>query len=495
MAAPIQQQERRRAGMAWGVTVQILLAAVLLGAVNYAGFHYYQRWDHSRTQKYRISDLTERVIRALPEKTTIYVVFSPTSNAPGYELYPDVANLLKEYQMVKRDTLHVEFVDPMRHLTRARELQAKYQFGPDENLLIVDCAGRTKFINAVDLADYDFSGMMTGEPARITAFRGEQALTGALLEVSEPQKRTVYFLQGQGEPPILGETAPLAILRDYITRQGVTVEPLNADHAGAIPEDASVVVIAGAAYDVSPGTRGMLEEYWEKQGRLLVLLDPDATVPNIHALLARAGIRPRDDRILRTVPLGTITGILREVTGVFSAENRVTRRLQGVNALFLGNTQSLEITAAPRQDLAVESMITAAPGFWGETEYLIDNTTGVAFDEATDHAPPLVIAAMAEQGGVTDDNVAVSSSRMVVVGNAEFARDAALTEANLDFLLSALNWMLDQHKLIGVAPKTIREFTLSLTGDQTGRILLYTMIVIPGAAALAGLVVWWRRRR
>jgi ABC-type uncharacterized transport system involved in gliding motility auxiliary subunit len=33
-----------------------------------------------------------------------------------------------------------------------------------------------------------------------------------------------------------------------------------------------------------------------------------------------------------------------------------------------------------------------------------------------------------------------------------------------------------------------------LTDAQLGSIALYTMVVIPGIAAFAGLVVWWQRR-
>jgi ABC-type uncharacterized transport system involved in gliding motility auxiliary subunit len=49
--------------------------------------------------------------------------------------------------------------------------------------------------------------------------------------------------------------------------------------------------------------------------------------------------------------------------------------------------------------------------------------------------------------------------------------------------------------LARVTPKAVRAFNLNLTDLETGRLALYTMVAIPAAAALAGLVVWWRRRR
>lgn len=489
----LQDSSRRRAGARFGVSVQVLLACLLLAAVNYLGFRYYQRGDWSPAQKYRPGELTKSALKRLPSAAKIYVFFSPTTAAPGYEVYGDVMNLLKEYQFLAGDKMTVEYIDPMRNLGRARELQAKFQFGPEENLVIVEMDGRSKQISAVDMAEYDYLTQVTGEPPRLRAFKGEQALTSALIEVSEPRQRTVYFLQGQGEAAP-GEDSPVSLLVEYIEKQGVKAAPLSLTATPAIPEDAGAVVIAGARYDLPAETAGILRDYWDKDGRILVLLDPDARAPQLGALLASAGITPRDDRVLRTVQLGFATGILRDVAGKFSPVNRVTRRLQGAEAMFPAATTSLDLDER-KEGVTVMPMITAEAPFWGETEYITDEQKGVRFEEEKDTAAPLIIAAMSERGGVADENLDLSSARMVVAGNSEFIVDGSITEPNLDFVLASLNWMLDRGHLARIAPKSVRAFNLNLTDAETGRIALYTLVVIPALAAAAGLVVWWRRRR
>ena len=119
-----------------------MLACVLLGAVNYAGFHYYLRSDWSPAQKYRLGEQTTGVLGQLPAPVTVYVFFSQTTAAPGFEIYGDVMNLLKEYQFAAGDKLTVEYIDPMRNLGRARELQARFEFGPEENLVVVKAEAR-----------------------------------------------------------------------------------------------------------------------------------------------------------------------------------------------------------------------------------------------------------------------------------------------------------------------------------------------------------------
>jgi hypothetical protein len=488
-----QESSRRRAGIRFGVAVQIVLACVLLGAVNYAGFHYYVRGDWSPAQKYRLSDQTRGVLGQLSDRVTIYVFFSPTTAAPGYEIYGDVLNLLKEYQFAAGDKLTVEYIDPMRNLARARELQAQFEFGPEENIIVVESGGRSKQINAVDMADYDMLPQLSGDPPRVVAFKGEQALTSALIELGQKEQRTVYFLQGQGEPSA-GAESPLSLLRDYIARQGVRVAPLNLGVTGGVPADAGAIVVVGARYDLPPASAAALRQYWEKDGRLMVLLDPAAETPLLREFLAAAGIRPRNDRVLRTVELGFVTGIVRDVVGIFSPVNRVTRRLQGAEAMLPGATCSLALDEKMEGTL-IESLITAEEPFWAEVDHVTDESKGVVFDAGKDEAAPVVVAAMAERGGVADEKVDVSSARMVVVGNSEFVADGIITEPNLDFVLNALNWMLDRGHLAGIAPKTVRAFNLNLTDLETGRIALYTLVVIPAVAALAGVVVWWRRRR
>lgn len=488
-----QESSRHRAGARLGVAAQIALALVLLVAVNYGAFHYYGRGDWSPGRKYQLADQTTRLLQQLPAPVVAYVFFSPTTAAPGFEVYDDVVNLLKEYQVAAGNKFTVEYIDPTRNLARARELQTKFGFGSGENLLILEMGGRSKQIIAADMADYDMMPQLTGDPPRVAAFKGEQSLTSALIALSEPKERKVYFLQGQGEPA-LGEGSKLSLLEEYIGRQGVVPAPLNVGQAGGIPDDTAALILVGPRYDLSETAMTILRDYWAKDGRLMILLDPASATPVLREFLSSLGVTAHDDRVLRTVQLGFATGILRDVSGQFAPGNRITRRLYGSEAMFPGGACSLGLDTS-RQGTVIEPLITAEAPFWGETEYVTDENKGVAFDADKDTPAPLVLAAMLERGGVGDEKVGVSSARMMVTGNAEFVADGSITESNLDFVLSALNWMMDRSYLTGIAPKAVRAFKLNLTDVETGRIALYTLVVIPAAALIAGFFVWWRRRR
>ena len=124
---------------------------------------------------------------------------------------------------------------------------------------------------------------------------------------------------------------------------------------------------------------------------------------------------------------------------------------------------------------------------------MTDEKRGVRYDEGKDAGQPVYVAIAAARE-VKDERVEVESAKLVAVGNSEFALDAALNQQGLDFLLSSMNWLLDRGQLTGVVPKTVQHFSLHLSDADLSSIALYTMIVMPAVAALAGLIVWSRRR-
>jgi hypothetical protein len=125
-----------------------------------------------------------------------------------------------------------------------------------------------------------------------------------------------------------------------------------------------------------------------------------------------------------------------------------------------GATQSLNIDNERAQSAGVQiwPLIRASDEFWGERDYVTDDQKGVRYDEGRDAGQPLYLALAAARGGVKDDRVEVESAKLVAVGSCEFALDAALNQQGLDFLLSAMNWLLDRGQFTGVMPKTVRHF-------------------------------------
>ena len=320
----------RRLSTGTGVILQILALAVILALVNGFAYKHYHRFDYSRDRKSALSDRTKKFLEGMGKPVKL-IVFMTT----GSPLQSDVSNLADEYRKTQPKYIQLEQVDPYRSVGRATEIATKYKIvhsgEQSENVVILDCEGRTKVIGEDKMAEYDNSGAMMGQPPQITAFLGEQAITGGLLEVTEGKKSNVYYLQGHGEPGF-AKGQPLDIIGTLLEGEHLSAAELNLLNVPSVPADASVVMLIGARYDLTDRETQLLDEYWTKGGRLIILLDPDAKTPNLAGFLLKMGIKPDDDRVLATVPMGAYTGIVRDTLTSFAGNTPIATQLAGADA-------------------------------------------------------------------------------------------------------------------------------------------------------------------
>jgi hypothetical protein len=487
------------------VIVQIALLLILAAMVNYLGFEHYKRWDFSRDKKYALSDKTKRVLDSLKKKLRITVFFSP--NTP---ISPDVQNLLVEYQYAAKGKIDVEHIDPERSFSRAKELFDKYKVVSDENLLVLDYDGRNKTVKASEMAEVDQSGMAMGEGPRVTAFKGEQAVTSAIIDLTEGKKNTIGYVLGHKEPPISAEaprapmvqqpeSSPISVLKTFTENENMKLEELNLFSVDAIPAQMQTVMIVGPQYDFSEREMQLLRNFWNKQGRILLLLDPSAKTPKLDAFLNELGVRVNDDRLMAVVRTGIQEmARVRDVVAKFLPGSPITKQLSDVRAPFVGGTCSLTLESDRVRSggIVLSPLVQAEKGYWGEVDYNSDDPNLLQFDAKRDHGPPLDIGVSIEKGGSGDERVQANSSRMVVVSNALFVQDQALTQDQqaLDFVSGSLNWLMSREELIGIAPKVPKTLTFTLDPNALRNLRWIVLVLMPLLPALVGAAVWWKRR-
>ena len=475
------------------VLVQIVLILFLVAMVNSFAFKHYKRWDFSRDQKYALSDKTKRFLDTLKGKMRITMFFAPTT-----PITADVQNLLTEYQYAGKGKIDVEHIDPERNLSRAKELFDKYKVVTDESLLVLDYDGGNKTVKASEMADIDQSGMEFGEGPRVSAFKGEQAITSAMIDLVEGKKKVLGYVTGHKEPS-LSDNSTITVLKTFIENENIKFQELNLLDLDAIPADVKTMMIIGPQYDFSDREMKLLRDFWDKQGRMLLLLDPTAKTPNLRGFINDLGIRVNDDRLMVFLRTGIQElALTRDVQAHFLSDSPITKRLGDVRALFLGGTSSITLEAdrARAANIRVEPLIQAEKGYFAEKDYNTEDQVKLQADAKQSSNAPPTIGAAAEKGGSADQRVQVSSSRLVVVSNAGFIQDNAITQdqQGLDFISGSVNWLLSREQLIGIAPKIAKPLTFTLNEEALRRLRWIVLVFIPLIPALIGTVVWWQRR-
>jgi hypothetical protein len=491
---PAAPRKIRRLQIGVNVLVQSILLIVLALMINSIAFKHYKRWDFSRDQKYALSDKTKRFLDSIKGKVRVTVFFSPNSPIAG-----DVQNLLTEYQYAGNGKIDLEYIDPERNLSRAKEVLDKYKVVSGESLLVVDYDKRNKTVKESEMAEIDQSATAFGEPPRVTAFKGEQAITSALIDLVEGQKNTIGYVTGHKEPAITG-SSPISVLKTFIENENVIFQELNLFDVGAIPADLKMVMLAGPQYDLSDREMKLLRDFWEKQGRMLVLLDPAAKTPKLDAFLNELGVKVNDDRLMVFLKTGIQElALTRDVYARFLSGSPITGRLADSRAIFFGATSSLTLdpNRVRTANIRLQPLIQAEKGYFAETDYNSNDQAKYQADATkTAGTPPITIGVSIEKGGSADERVQVSSSRLVLVSNATFVQDNALTQdqQGLDFISGCANWLLSREKLIGIAPKTTKTLTFSLTEDSLRTVRWLILVLLPLFPAVIGSVVWWQRR-
>src|SRR5881409_344988 len=368
----------RRFRIGFNVLAQILLVLFLIAMVNSLAFKHYRRWDFSRDQKYALSDKTKRFLNTLKGRMRITVFFAPTT-----PITADVQNLLTEYQYAGKGKIDIEHIDPERNLSRAKELFDKYKVVTDESLLVLDYDGRNKTVKASEMADFDQSGMAFGEGPRVTAFKGEQSITSAMMDLVEGKKKTLGYVTGHKEPSLSETSSPITVLKTFIENENIKFQELNLLDLDAIPADVKAVMIVGPQYDFSDREMKLLRDFWDKQGRVLLLLDPAWKTPKLRGFVNELGVKMNDDRLMVFLRTGIQElALTRDVQAHFLGDSPITKRLADVRAIFVGGTASLTLNPNRGQaaNIHLQPLIQAEKGYFAETDYNSDDQAKLQAD-------------------------------------------------------------------------------------------------------------------
>ncbi|MBN1673749.1 MAG: GldG family protein [Kiritimatiellae bacterium] len=490
---PTRLERRRRMGAALNFWVGFLLIGALLIMLNYLASRHYLRADWSRPRRAALSAKTRKLLRALDADLHVLVFYRP--NHPAY---PHVRNLLKEY-MHLCPRLRVEYVDPDRDLSRVKELALAYGL-TGANVVVFECDERRKIVAAEDIleiAEVDAAPALGRAAGRRYTFRGEQAFSSAVLSVMQGTRRVVCFLDGHGEKDVdsydqyAGYSRIAKIMRDdHIETRKIVLE-----RQPYIPADASAVVIAGPKKPFSREELEIVRRYLDGNGKIMFLLDLGFR-SGLETLLADWGVRVTHERVVEPARIPALSPAHRGVAVTQYGRHPVTDGLGDMVVKFYVPCVVEPVAAAPAaadqaDKPSVAVLAQSSPDAWAEADLLQEPAR---FDAGYDRKGPLPIALAVEKGPIPGIAVEIRPTRIVVIGDSEMISNNALSGANVDFFMNALNWLVERETLIAVTPKSWEEYRLEMNRNALYALFGLLVLAFPAAAATVSLLLWLRRR-
>ena len=206
----------------------------------------------------------------------------------------------------------------------------------------------------------------------------------------------------------------------------------------------------------------------------------DAT---LRKLLVSYGVDVAEDMVIEYGQLAQLSGLGPTVPVVVDYDQHaITRELRMMTVF--PQTRSLGQAKGAPQGAAFTALARTSPQSWAETNRQ-ELESGRVKADPDEKKGPLVVAVT-----VTKDK-----SRLVVLGSVALATNEFVGVAsNQDLFLNAVSWLAGDEEQISIRPKEAKTTPIFLTVVQERAVNLLSVVILPGLALFAGIVVFVARR-
>lgn len=486
--------------------MQILFSLTLVAALNILAATHFHRWDLTANHRFSLGPETLSYLGTIPRDPAnpvqISLILPENQNDNVNRAVLDQERtLLKEY-VYEAAHLPKEFggpvpltyqeIDPLLQGEKLKALQEQgYTERPKTEIMIVR-GKRGHAITTADLYDSSSKNVQGGTEMALTAFKGENAVTSAILDVLDAKPDKIYFTTGHGEMSLedTSRGAGLSNLKKYLLGKNYSLEAKNLA-VDNVPDDAKLIVVADPIVPMAEYEIEKLRRYLnDKNGRVLVFLEPTRK-SGLDGLLEEWGLHSDDWYIAEPARNLTPDGqmMINPITDP-KRTHRLTETLilNGMQVEF-GATRPVQIDdKAPADDRRQvhEFLVTSKSSLAVRSEE-------VALIKRASFEGPFAVAALSERRAT--DAVDLPGGRLLVFGSADFIANQHFGDyGNPILLVNCVNYLANRDSMLNIPPKPPQQNQLDISVAQfTG--LAWRLAIVPAVLAVFGIAVFWVRNR
>ncbi|MBN1573072.1 MAG: GldG family protein [Deltaproteobacteria bacterium] len=458
-------------GMSTAAAILLVIGIVVF--IEVISYNNNKQFDLTKDKRFTLSPQTEKIMKSLEDNLEA-VAFYSTDDPTRIE----VEELLKLYKYASEGMFDYSFVD--MDLKPAAALE--YNIHENESV-VFKYGDRHVSVRVTKDEIYD---------------EGEKKLTNTILKAIYTKKKAIYFLTQHGERDIDGtESRDYKKIREVLENQNYSVNKLDLLTKAEVPEDASLLVIAGPKTNLFEEELKSINNYLEKGGSLLVTLDAEYYSPSLEKYLAGLGVKTEKDIIIDTesrVHGGDYTIPRVEIY----LAHPITKDFDIPSFFFLARSIEIDKDAEKSSGWDFSYIAKTGKNSWGETNIGEINKGKASLDKDKDIVGPVpvVIAGAKEIENVDEEEEAKKEAKMVVFGDSDFVNNSFfINEGNMNLFVNSVNWLCDVEELISILPKDKKVDTLILAGKKDEVFLLLSSFLVPLLLIITGTAVIIFRRR
>lgn len=437
--------------------IMFVLLITLTILVAWLSHRYSAEWDWTSAGRHSLSQSSKDVLDKMDGEISIV---SYASNNPG--LRDAIQQFVQKYKRHKKD-INFSFINPQ---VVPEEVRAK-GITTDGELLITY---KDKTLSVKD--------------------DSEQNFTNVLLQLARDKEHWLAFIEGHGERKGLGQANfDLGLLGSQLSQRGFRIQPLNLSETSQVPENASVLVIAGPKVDYLPGEIELLKQAINNGQNILWLVDPGE----------QYGLEAIAELLDIEIPQGTIIDYAGQLVGINDVSivlatqssylpHNITENFS-LTTLFPG---SAEIITKKSDTWAHTPFIETGAHTWNEKDEINEE---LSYDETKDKIGPLTLA-LAIERTIDADFKANKKQRILVIGDGDFLSNTYLENSgNIELGMRMFNWLAEDDEFITIAPKTAEDTQLTISNITLGIMGLVLVFALPALLIVIGITISIRRRR
>lgn len=436
-----------------------LLLVIALGLLAWLSTRYYYQADWTANSRHTLSQASVETLEQLKAPLDIAAYAGPQA-----ELRSSIRNFVERYQRHKHN-ISLVFTDPASAPGEVREL------GIQRNgELVLNYQGQREHLTALE----------------------ESAMTQVLQRLLRVQEHWLVFLAGHGERDPMGQANhDLGEWGKQVKNRGLQVQSFDFAGASKIPDNTSVLVLAGAQTDLGEGEAQEVLDYINAGGNLLWLLDPEpGSLRGLESVAKRLGVTVQPGTLLD--PLSSRLFGYQHRSAVLVTEygqHPVTEKME-LRTLF---PESAGLVVKTGGEWEVTKLFGSHEKVWSETGEL---TGTIEYNAGADVAGPLDLAFALNREIKPGDAGKTKQQRIIVVGDGDFLSNAYLQNSgNLELGMNMVNWLAGEDNLLEIPAKIPSDLNLELSKAASIFISFGFLFVLPLLLLASGFMIWWRRRK
>lgn len=431
-------------GMSMGVSVLITL--VFCSSLAYLSVRFEKSVDITEEKINSLAPQTVQLLEGLKEDMRLIVFYKGPSGHQKKELVKNNLRLVKQ----NTSKIKVRYYDAHLKNRLAQEYLNEVTNKEREDIFVfVEYKGKKV------LVEFPFN---------------EEKLTSAMINATRRGVKTVYFLSGHGERDLSNqEGAGISEFQEALVRSSFQVKEWNFLVDGALPEDASALVIAGPQRPYMEKEIQWLEEYLKKNGKLLIALDPDEK-HNLKDLLKKFNVNYTGHYImdLHNQQILIFFGGYASVGVHFDTENKITRafheRGRDSNSIFYiasnleiedsGNFSFTELVKSSVKSFSAPDPKTSKKEDLKQSSYIL----GLLVEKQISKEEE-------KEDKSKNSDKKEDSMTLAVYGDSDFLSNSFINKGiNRDLVMNTISYLVDESDLVSIRPKRLKATQLVLTG-------------------------------